>query len=188
MTRDIALKVRGQRISEKDLIKESQNALRTAGVPNHHRGLYISDAAAEVVGNPLSLFSQLQRKPAKKPLSPAWIRAYQIVLAYLATVAERPLELTRKTIELEFNNINEVIPRSDIGLTDFDNIPSAPALQFDGHVAKYMKIYAPKVEPHEEVEPPPPVEVPPESSPRPAKRSARGRPSPRSGRKPKAGT
>jgi hypothetical protein len=108
MTGSLANKLRGQRISEVDLIRESQQALLTVGVPHHERSRFIAEVATEVVRNPAPIFCQLQPKMVVHT-SGAWIRAYQLVLAYLA---DYELQETEATVKLELTTLEQPLQGS----------------------------------------------------------------------------
>jgi hypothetical protein len=184
MTRSITPKVRGQRISEQELIRESQAALEIAGVPNHHRGLYVHDLAAAVVANPQPLFCQLQHKRPKSPLNEAWIRGYQLVFAYLATVRpdHNALVLTKAAISIEYPQLTGLIPHSELDVDAFDALPRPYPLNFDQSVDRYMKGYDPKPIAVDK-----PVESRPESPSR-GKRSSRRTSPTKSARRAKSGS
>jgi hypothetical protein len=108
MTRTpLEAKCRGQRISQAELVIESQERLRECGVPNHQRAQCLSLLTQHVVGNPNPVLCQQQPKRPrfKGALPPAWRRAYGLVLNYLK---ERNLEFTINTVTLERPDILEL--------------------------------------------------------------------------------
>jgi hypothetical protein len=131
-----ASKLRGQRISEADLIKESQQVLIAAGVPHHERSRFVSGVAEEVVRNPDPVLCQLQPKMVVHT-SGAWIRAYQLIFAYLA---DHEMSLTEETARLELTTLDQPIQGSteivsDIGELDFEAGQDA----FRDRVERYSK-------------------------------------------------
>ena len=90
-------KYRGQRISHAELVAESRETLREAGVGNHERAMFISELSKAVVGNKSPLLYQIQPK-VRFRTSKAWKKAYDIIFAY---IAENNLEKTLETVGIE---------------------------------------------------------------------------------------
>lgn len=90
-------KYRGQRISHAELVAESRETLREAGVGNHERAMFISELSKAVVGNKSPLLYQIQPR-VRFHTSKAWKKAYDIIFSY---IAENNLEKTLETIGVE---------------------------------------------------------------------------------------
>ncbi|OHT05815.1 hypothetical protein TRFO_26317 [Tritrichomonas foetus] len=90
-------KYRGQRISHADLVAESRETLRQAGVGNHERAMFITELSKAVVGNKNPLLYQIQPK-MRFHTSKAWKKAYDLVFTF---IAENNLEKTLETIGVE---------------------------------------------------------------------------------------
>lgn len=90
-------KYRGQRISHAELVAESRETLRDAGVGNHERAMFISELSKAVVGNKSPLLYQIQPR-VRFRTSKAWKKAYDIIFSY---IAENNLEKTLETVGIE---------------------------------------------------------------------------------------
>jgi hypothetical protein len=174
-------KIRGQRISESELIREAQAALIEAGIPNRQRAKYIRNLTRVVVGNGTPVLAQLQPKTGRPKhhflsrldpgFSPAWIRAYQFVAAYLN---ENGLKLTRQTVATEFPALEGTIQSPQSGPQELISYYATPRA-FEVYVDRFLKSLEPKVR---VIEVPPPIEIPN----RRKKGRGKASPSPRSGR------
>jgi hypothetical protein len=93
----MSARLRGQRISRDELIRESRDVLKNAGVRHHSRALLLSWASAEVITSDNPAFRQLQPQVLKRDSTP-WVRAYAIVSQFLK---EHGLAITLATAATE---------------------------------------------------------------------------------------
>jgi hypothetical protein len=93
----MSARLRGQRISRAELIKEGRDVLEAAGVRNHSRAVLLSRATSEVIASDNPLFAQLRPRVGRRDGEP-WARAYALVLQYLT---ERGFGVTLDTAAVE---------------------------------------------------------------------------------------
>jgi hypothetical protein len=114
----MSARLRGQRISRDELIVESREVLKNAGVTNHSRALLLSGATAELIKSDNPAFQQLRPRVLKRNSIP-WIRAYAIIAQYLE---EHRLPITLETIQTEnggpIQAVNDAASSADSQLSD----------------------------------------------------------------------
>jgi hypothetical protein len=101
----LELQIRGQRISDEELIVEAQKVVRECGVQNYARAEFVNLLAKLVVGNPAPVLCQLQPKPVQKT-SPAWVEAWDLVSSFAAS---NNLSLTLDTLNTELQNTKQAL-------------------------------------------------------------------------------
>jgi hypothetical protein len=90
-------RLRGQRISRTELIRESRETLQRFGVGNHSRAAFIRKISSEVVGSTEPIFVQLQPKLLPHDTD-AWANAFSVVFEFLK---RNKMTLTLETVEVE---------------------------------------------------------------------------------------
>lgn len=90
-------KYRGQRISHAELVNESRECLREAGVGNHERAMFITEMSRAVVEERNPILYQIQPKVRFRD-SKGWKKAYDLVFAF---IVENNLQLTLETVGIE---------------------------------------------------------------------------------------
>ena len=135
-------KYRGQRISHADLVAESRETLRQAGVGNHERAMFITELSRAVVGHKSPLLYQIQPR-VKFHTQKEWKKAYDLVFAY---IAEHNLEKTLETIGIE---MGETLQQTTQRLANESGIDFSYVLNgnrvtdtFNERVQKYTKIHS----------------------------------------------
>jgi hypothetical protein len=103
MASGIVERVRGQRISPREVISEAQEKLLQSGCLNCLRAKYISLLASAVAASDSPIFFQ-QRANIRKCHPPAWLAAYTLVFQYLD---DNRLDLTRATSLTECPDLEE---------------------------------------------------------------------------------
>jgi hypothetical protein len=93
----MSARLRGQRISRPELIQESREVIKKAGVEDHSRALLLSRLGIEVLASSNPAFAQLRPRTLVRD-SPQWKTAYAIVFQYLT---EQRLTITISTASTE---------------------------------------------------------------------------------------
>jgi hypothetical protein len=101
----IERQIRGQRISDEELIAESQDILRKGGIQNYARAEFVTLLAKVVVGNPAPILCQLQPRTRSKASS-AWIHAWDLVSSFIAS---NNLPLTLDTMNTELQDMKQTL-------------------------------------------------------------------------------
>jgi hypothetical protein len=101
----IERQIRGQRISDEELIAESQEILRRGGIQNYARAEFVNLLSKVVVGNPAPILCQLQPRTRSKASS-SWIYAWDLVSSFIAS---NSLPLTLDTMNTELEETKETL-------------------------------------------------------------------------------
>jgi hypothetical protein len=132
---------------EQRLLREGPRVFQERGVVNHERGVFARLVGDEVVGRPHPLFWSMQPK-IKVRQTPAWLRAYSIVFAFLR---DQHADETQLAIDMEFAKSGQQPqvskPQPDDGSDDdFDQLLQSVPIEDDSfarHVRSYTgKLYA----------------------------------------------